>query len=168
MILLYPAAKASFNWSDGIDPILPSGDVDDVGTIDIVDMDLWGFDLTSRRWSQYGDSFSSDDDSYLDDSEDTNGDGDNNGSNNEDSDEDTTNNVNVHVQVAVGGGSVTGVNGNNKWWVGVAGDLPAARYQHGLSVWRGVEGTLTCQGFCDGAMTSTPAVPASPQAPLCV
>jgi hypothetical protein len=139
------------------DPVEPSGDVDDVATIDIVDMDLWGFDLTSRRWSQYGDSFSSDDDSYLDDSEDTNGDGDNSGSNNENSDEDTTNNVNVHVQVAVGGGSVTGVSGNNKWWVGVAGDLPAARYQHGLSVWRGVEGTerpfLVCFG---GERSDTP------------
>ena len=119
----------------------PSGDVDDVGTIDLVDMDLWGFDLSSRRWSQYGDTSSLDDDSYLDDTVDH---------------EEDSHSV-ISQDIAVGGGSATGVSGNNKWWVGVAGDLPAARYQHGLSVWRGVDGTehpfLVCFG---GERSDTP------------
>lgn len=123
------------------DPVSPSGDVDDIGTIDLVDMDLWGFDLSSRRWSQYGDSLSSDDDSYLDD----------------DVDHDEDSNNIISQDIAVGGGGTGTVSGNNKWWVGVAGDLPAARYQHGLSVWRGIDGTehpfLVCFG---GERSDTP------------
>jgi hypothetical protein len=130
------------------DPTTPGENLDDGGTTDIVDMDLWGFDLVARKWSQYGDPSLSQDD-YI-------------SSDDVPSDEDGA--VAVIEQPASRGSentfsvlnTYTGSD-NNKWWVGVAGDLPAARYQHGLSVWRGTSGTerpfLVCFG---GERSDTP------------
>ena len=157
-------------------------DDDSRGKISMTDMDLWGYNLITRKWSQYGDS-----DSDLSDYDD-----DNIASiekreakvriepfvevNNETEDQfqltnkaekkqkssssrsssssNSNSNSNSNGKSQKGGNDA---NNNNKWWVGVAGDLPAARYQHGLSVWRGWDGTdkpyLICFG---GERSDTP------------
>jgi hypothetical protein len=129
------------------DPNTPGEAMDDGSTTDIVDMDLWGFDLATRKWSQYGDPSLSQDD-YI---------------SNDDVPSDQDGTVAVEQPTTRGSdGAFTVLNNyngqeNNKWWVGVAGDLPAARYQHGLSVWRGTSGTerpfLVCFG---GERSDTP------------
>lgn len=132
------------------DPTSPTGDADDSSSIDVVDMDLWGYDLITRKWSQYGDR--SYDDDYTSDEV---------PERNTDADTDPSLPVVVTPQGVLetewtGFYEKGGVD-NNKWWVGVAGDLPAARYQHGLSVWHGEDGAdrpfLVCFG---GERSDTP------------
>ena len=176
-----------------------SYDDDTKSGMSMTDMDLWGYNLITRKWSQYGDTDSEYDDDNNNDNvvlndmnmkvnvrtveeldskkgnelqlidntkniqensaTGTSNSNSNSNSNGESERESWKESESESEGKVIGRNprSNNDGNNNNKWWVGAAGDMPAARYQHGLSVWRGPTGTeapyLVCFG---GERSDTP------------